>query len=240
MAEKLYTIPVNEAFEASAQDGTCGCPLCALYNRLEDNEIDTILGASMMEDDIRMKTNEAGFCRTHYDMMLHRRKKLPMMLTMQTHLATVLRMQERSGLLRAPGQAQQQGLERLMQSCYVCGRLDGWMQHMLETTVLLWDSDSAFREKMHKQPYFCLPHYTELLRTARGMLSKRRKADFYEEISAFEIGVLEKLSKDVDWYCKKFDYRYTDEPWYDSKDAPERSVRILRGDMHRDAGAEQR
>ena len=59
-----FTIPVNEAFEASAADASCGCPFCALYRKLEEDELDLILGASMMEPDIRIKTNEAGFCRT--------------------------------------------------------------------------------------------------------------------------------------------------------------------------------
>ena len=63
--EKIYTIPVNEAFEASAADHACGCPFCALYNKLELNEIDIILGASMMEPDIRIETNKKGFCKEH-------------------------------------------------------------------------------------------------------------------------------------------------------------------------------
>ena len=49
--EQIYTIPVNEAFEASAADPSLGCPLCALYRKLEENELDLILGASMMEPD---------------------------------------------------------------------------------------------------------------------------------------------------------------------------------------------
>ena len=46
--EQIYTIPVNEAFEASAADHALGCPFCAIYNKLEENELDLILGASMM------------------------------------------------------------------------------------------------------------------------------------------------------------------------------------------------
>ena len=44
--EQIYTIPVNEAFEASASDASCGCPLCTLYRKLEENELELILGAS--------------------------------------------------------------------------------------------------------------------------------------------------------------------------------------------------
>ncbi|MGN1128719.1 MAG: DUF6062 family protein, partial [Candidatus Flemingiibacterium sp.] len=41
--EKIYTIPVNEAFEASEADPACGCPFCTLYRKLEENELDLIL-----------------------------------------------------------------------------------------------------------------------------------------------------------------------------------------------------
>ena len=64
--EQLYTIPVNEAYDASAADAACGCPMCALHTKLEENELELILGASMMEPDIRQKTTELGFCRRHF------------------------------------------------------------------------------------------------------------------------------------------------------------------------------
>ena len=85
--EQIYTIPVNEAFEASAADASLGCPFCRLYNQLEDNELDLILGASMMEPDVRVKTNEQGFCATHFAMMLRRPKRLPLALLLESHLA---------------------------------------------------------------------------------------------------------------------------------------------------------
>ena len=43
--ERIYTIPVNEAFEASAADASLGCPFCHLYNKLEQDELGLILGA---------------------------------------------------------------------------------------------------------------------------------------------------------------------------------------------------
>ena len=58
MDEKIYTIPVNEAF-----DEYDGCPFCRMRRTLEDNERELIMGASMMEPDIRIKTNKLGFCR---------------------------------------------------------------------------------------------------------------------------------------------------------------------------------
>ena len=84
--EQIYTIPVNEAFEASAADASCGCPLCTLYRKLEENELELILGASMMEPDVRIQTNREGFCRLHYDMMFVRKNRLGMALTLESHL----------------------------------------------------------------------------------------------------------------------------------------------------------
>ena len=50
MDEKIYTIPVNEAF-----DEYDGCPFCRMRRTLEDNERELIMGASMMEPDTRIK-----------------------------------------------------------------------------------------------------------------------------------------------------------------------------------------
>ena len=48
---------------------------------------------------------------------------------------------------------------------------------------------------------------------------------------------MDSLTEDVSWFCKKFDYRYDEEPWYNSKDAVERAIRFLRSDIHvRDVG----
>ena len=58
MEEKIYTIPVNEAF-----DKKCGCPFCTLFSELEQTELESILGAAMMEPDTRIETNKKGFCK---------------------------------------------------------------------------------------------------------------------------------------------------------------------------------
>ena len=84
--EKIYTIPVNEAFSKSAEDKSCGCAMCSLERMLEANELDIILGAAMMEPDIRIKTNHAGFCSKHYDMMFEMKNRLGLALMLESHL----------------------------------------------------------------------------------------------------------------------------------------------------------
>lgn len=229
--EQIYTIPVNEAFEASRDDHSVGCPLCAIYRMLEENELDIILGASMMEPDIRIVTNKTGFCKTHYDMMFVRKNRLGMALTLESHLDE-LRKDISDGLIGKPGEKALKRISKLEEDCYVCGRIEHNFSRMLSTIVFLWETDPEFREKYAAQPYFCLPHYRRLLETSRSQ-SKKYASAFAKETARIVEGYFDELKEDVSWFCKKFDYRYDAEPWYNSKDAVERAMKFLRCDIHR-------
>ena len=234
--QQIYTIPVHEAFEAGAADHKCGCPLCALYRKLEENELDLILGASMMEPDVRIKTNEKGFCRTHYDMMFTRKNRLGMALTLESHLNQLKEELETgfvAGLIGKPGSTPLKRIERLEKSCYVCERIEFHFQHMAETVVYLFESEDSFAEQIKAQPYFCLPHYRLLLEKAQARLQKKKLADFFTAVEGVQKHYLDTLREDVSWFCKKFDYRYEDEPWKNSKDSVERAMAFLRCDIHK-------
>lgn len=227
-----FTIPVNEAFEASAKDPSCGCPLCTLYRKLEENELDLILGASMMEPDVRMKTNERGFCRTHYDMMFVRKNRLGMALTLESHLAELRKEISDGGFGGGIGNKPIKRIGSLESSCYVCERIQNNFDHMADTAVYLWESDEDFSPKLKAQPYFCLPHYRQLLAVGQKRLSKKQQAVFASQCASVVERYFDELQKDVSWFCKKFDYRFDAEPWYNSKDAVERAIRFLRSDLH--------
>ncbi len=227
-----FTIPVNEAFEASVSDPSCGCPFCALYRRLEENELDLILGASMMEPDVRIKTNEVGFCRTHYDMMFVRKNRLGMALTLESHIAELQKEIRDGGFGGGQGNKPIKRIGALENSCYVCDRITDHFEHMIDTAVWLWETDEAFAPKLQAQPYFCLPHYRQLLLYGQKRLGKKKQPAFAAQCAKVVEAYLEKLQTDVSWFCKKFDYRYRDEPWNDSKDAVERAIRFLRSDLH--------
>ena len=181
--EQIYTIPVNEAFEASVADKSCGCPFCALYNKLEDDELELILGASMMEPDVRIQTNKEGFCRVHYDMMFTRKNRLGMALTLESHLAELKDGIRDGKLFSSPGQKPMKRIGALEESCYVCRRIEFNFAHMIETAVLLWQSDEEFKKKFAAQPYFCLPHYRRLLAYADKRMDKKEFTAF-EKIAA--------------------------------------------------------
>jgi len=230
--EQIYTIPVNEAFEASGVDPACGCPFCSLYNKLEDDELDLILGASMMEPDVRIKTNKEGFCRTHYDMMFVRKNRLGMALTLESHLNELCEDIKSNKLFTPKIPKAVTRISELEDSCYVCRRIEFNFAHMIETAVLLWSTDDDFKKKLDAVPYFCLPHYRRFLEYAQKRLSKKEFPELQKKCENIVNTYLDELRGDVSWFCKKFDYRYDAEPWYNSKDAVERAMKFLRSDLH--------
>lgn len=230
--QQIYTIPIKEHFgREEAARRKCPCPICSLYRAFEENELDIILGASMMEPDIRIETNKLGFCRMHYDMMFVRKNRLGMALTLESHLDKLRR--DISDLpLTVPGTRARARICELGESCYVCGRVEHNFKNLLENIIYLWDTEEEMREMFARQSYICLPHYAELLGTAKAKLSGRRYREFAKAAEGVVMPYFDKLCDDVSWFCKKFDYRYQDEPWYDSKDAVERAIKFLRSDLH--------
>lgn len=228
MKEVIYTIPVNEAFDKL--DGRC--PFCILYDMLQSNEIETILGASMMEPDIRIKTNELGFCGRHYDMMFERKNRLQLALMLESHLESVSAGIRPGGILsRDAGQKPVSYITRLESDCYVCSRIDHSLSKMFETTLLLWSREKEFKNKFDAQKFFCLPHYRRLMEYARQSLPKGSYSEFVKCADNIESSYLEALRADVSHFIRKFDYRYESEPWGNAKDSVERALRFLKGDQ---------
>ena len=228
--ERIYTIPVNEAFDASAADPSCGCPICALYRKLEEDELDLILGGSMMEPDVRIRTNELGFCGTHFDRLFTRKNRLGLALILESHLNELReRMSGRglAGLFSGRAATVRDVAGKVSDSCYICDRIEHNLTGMITTVTVLFEEDMGFRKKVAAQPWFCLPHLTRLLETGRANLSKKLFAEFTSAVMAPVDAYLEALSGDVSWFCKKFDYRYGEEPWYNSKDSVERAIAFL-------------
>lgn len=241
--EQIYTIPVNDAFDLCAEEtarqkeqptvaATCLCPMCRLHGDLNEKELERILGAAMMEPDVRIETNRQGFCHPHYKAMLGRKNRLGLALMLESHL-DVLQKELRDGFLsgniKGAGSKPLARMEVLENGCYLCGRIDMHFSHMVDTVVYLFASDDAFRKKMEKQSYYCLPHFRQLALHAKSKLNRKEYTAFYRTIEETELAYLATLGEDVSWFCRKFDYRYENEPWGNAKNSPERAVLFLRG-----------
>ena len=232
--ETIYTIPINEVFDLLTAEGApCECPICHLEGRLEENELDLILGASMMEPAIRIKTNAEGFCRDHYKKMLGMKNRLGLALMLESHLAEVkkrLSPSPLSALTGKKGEHFAQAIAEMESSCYICGKMSFHMERSLRNLAALYASDEGFRRRFQAAPLLCLPHARALCTAAKRELSGKELAAFTKDATALVYRYLDTLSEDVSFFCKKFDYRYADEPWGNAKDAPVRAAAFLTGE----------
>ena len=99
MAETVYTIPINAAF-----DEHDGCPLCRMRDKLEEQTLEYTLGAAMMEPDVRIKMNHSGFCSSHLQALRQRKNRLALALILESHLDELL------GTLDQPSAGSKRGL----------------------------------------------------------------------------------------------------------------------------------
>ena len=228
MADKLYTIPVNDAFDAQSE-----CPICSMYRKLEKDSIEFMMGPSYMEDDIRMETDELGFCTEHMRMLSVQKNRLGLALILKTHLDRQRKealafsgkpMKASSFFKKAEENEISAWADRKYHSCYICKRISITFPHYIDTVLRLYKKDEAFRRKYEESKGFCQEHLGLLLKEAQRVLKGDELNRFAELTLKLYADNLERLSGDLDWFTDKFDYRYKDAPWKNSKDAIERAV----------------
>lgn len=224
MRDSIYTIPVNEVFEPR-----CGCPICQMRDMLEARSVEYIMGAAMMEPDVRMETNKHGFCKDHYAMMMKQKNRLSLALMLESRLLEV----QEHGL--KPGEAVPGGgLFRKKETiktngCFVCDKIDWALERMFDTVIKLFAAEADFRTLYASQDFLCLQHYKQLTGYAVSKMDKKAVKDFLEVSEKLCRNYLNEVQKDVSHYCKMFDYRNsgTDADWGNSRDSIERAIYFL-------------
>lgn len=224
MRETICTIPINDVF--GPKDG---CPICRLHNMLENNYVNYILGAAMMEPDVRIETNEKGFCTKHFHMMVGRGRRLQNALVLETHLEKIKNELISETAKGKPDKKTLAALEQLQHSCYVCDKIEHDMENMFRTIFNSYSNDPEFRKLFEDQPFICLPHYTMLLKSAssKGVMKGSNLSEFYKSLSRLSGKHLRVLKDDVSHYCKMYDYQSKGQDWGNSRDSIERSVEFL-------------
>ena len=214
MKEQLYTIPLMDAFREKDE-----CPFCFIHRSLEQHAIDFTLGsgASYMEDDIRFQTDKAGFCKDHYQKMFlygnrlgsallgRLKKSAPDPEAKTNNVSTWIRMQNKS--------------------CYICEQIETTYERYLATFFELFKrNEDEFMDLLKNGKGFCLPHFGDLLSGAERYLNEKDQARLREILFPQMIQNLERITGDVEWFQKKFDYQFKDADWKDAKDAVQRAM----------------
>lgn len=224
MKENICTIPINDIFRE-----TDGCPLCRMRDMVEQQYVEYITGSAMMAPNIRVITNQKGFCHHHYEMMMQTGPKLSNALLMQTRLDYIRQNMMPDKLSSKPSKAQLLKIAQAQNSCYVCDRIDADIDHLMRTVFVQFSIDEEFKELFRKQDYLCLNHYELLHRkaVAKGGIKSKDMKEFCEITNTLCKNYLDTLYDDVTHFTTMFDYRNAGGDWKNSKDAVERSVYFL-------------
>lgn len=202
MRESILTIPVNEVFEPRE-----GCPICAMRNTVEQHISEYIMGAAMMEPDVRQETNALGFCHTHFNGLLRQNNRLSLGLMLNTYLATVRSEVFEKKSLFFTKEAKVKKAGGIGETCFVCSKVNWGIDHMLETVFTMYRQDGKFRNLYASQEYICVPHYKLLMTRAAEKMPKNERAPFMEATDKLVENYIKALNSDVNEFCNSFDYR---------------------------------
>ncbi len=223
MKETIVTIPINDLF--APRDG---CPLCRMEHMLEEQYCTFVTGDAMMEPSVRVETNKKGFCHRHYAKMTQVGQRLPNALILESHLQEILEnhMPKKAG---KPDKKQLEALGTMLNSCYVCDRVEKDMLHLIAIVFAEWAKGQEFTQTYRDQPFICLNHYRLLMTAAagKGGVPSKQLPAFHEDTLALVKQYLETLKKDISHFVTMFDYRNKGQDWGTSVDAIERSIEFL-------------
>lgn len=253
MKEQIYTIPVTDAFRED-----CECPLCVLEMSLENRYVEYFLGASLMEPDVRVETNKNGFCRNHYEKMYNKQdNRLGLGLILDTHLKEHIEalkkiyfsksnrvekeinrnikevLMDRVKSAKSPASqvrdAMGAHLDNLDKSCMICSKMEFTMERYIDVVFYLWAKEPVFKELFNDKKGFCLVHFNRLLKDTQKYLRYNLQAEFTNNLIKMQLSNLERIQREVNWFTEKFDYKNSDAPWGESRDAIPRSLEKLAG-----------
>lgn len=223
MRESILTIPISEILEPKE-----GCPICRMRDMLESRTVEYIMGAAMMEPDVRIETNRAGFCSVHFSQMLKQKNRLSLALMLQTHLDETRGQLFSRKKLFEPKNARKKRLSEINESCFVCEKIDWGMERLMRTFFEMF-SDPSARQLLSEQEFICLPHFDLLMSIAPNYLKKQELDSFNELCGRLTENYMNTLYEDVSKFCSMYDYRSSgkDADWGNSKDSIERAVGFL-------------
>lgn len=246
MKEKLYTIPMMDALRAEDE-----CPFCYIERNLEQHALDFVIGpeATYMQDDVRAETDKIGFCREHLHKMFTYGNPLASALILDTHLQALSKEMKREmknysgvgkkGLIGSFRKSTDEtsnsnSLSRWIRedekSCYVCNHIkNNYGRYVATFLVLFKRQDTDFMELVKKGKGFCLSHLADLLDVAPQYLNEKEQKQLRDIIFPQMEASMERLIEELDWFEKKFDYRYRDAEWKTSRDVVQRAMQKIGG-----------
>lgn len=226
MRESICTIPVSEAFETND-----GCALCRMRDTIDARIVEYIMGAAMMEPDVRIETNELGFCGNHYKKMLSTRGRLQLAVMLESHIDEVKKNIFGKKLFTSSAKKNEK-IKRLSDSCFICEKVEWGFSRMIETIYRTYEENMDFRGMFNGQSFFCMPHYELLISGVDRKKMKSYGGEMVSNLTRITGDCVNQLCDNISKYCKMYDYRNNTEnkDWEDSRYSVESVISFLSGE----------
>lgn len=238
MKEKIYTIPVTDALKEAEI-----CPFCYMKEKLEKETVEYTIGPSYMEDDIRAKSDELGFCSRHYSVIMAEQNKLGVALMSHTYIQKLIKDIE---LLKDDNNKTKKSLfkkisnpiisqnqlvtyaKKTSNTCYMCDRIDHTLYRYIDCFIYVYNNDDNIKSLFSQSKGVCYTHFSQVLNIAEQKMKDIQFNEFKDEIVKKELENLKKLEIDLDFFIKKFDYKNNNLPWGDKRDVLDRVSNYLK------------
>lgn len=239
----IDTIPVLEALEAGGE-----CLLCNVEKKTDQLYVENFLGGSVMSPDTRVQVNEHGFCPTHFKKLYEEKNRLGLALLTHTYMRETTRQldakfkslpkaKEKNKLFgdkKSPEYVQYEALLNWLsqkeQDCMICKKVDAAMARYTYTMLYLFRTSNEFKSQFESSSGLCLHHIQLSIRIALEQFGTAGCGEWLKSVLPIVLQSLERLDGELDWFIKKFDYRYRQEPWGTSEDSLVRSLQKLVGE----------
>lgn len=226
MKEKIYTIPITDAF-----NDTNFCPFCYILEKLETQTLEYTMGPSYMESDIRAVSDELGFCNRHFSIMLEQQNKLGIALMSLSHIQKLISDIDnvayddsipKKMLFKKVTNPQHTKIvtyaKKTSTSCYMCNRVDEKFNKYIDSFIHLFINDDNIKNLFINSKGTCYTHFCILLEKAENSMKENEYIELKNIVVKKQLQNLKNLENDLDFFVKKFDYKNADLPWGDKKD----------------------
>ena len=159
----LETIPVWDAFKKETE-----CPICLLMEEAEKDGVSYYLSSAIMTPEVRVETNDKGFCPHHFLLLSQGGKPQSLALVMDTYYEK--NKETFSPYFKAiasstnPRKAQKgvaglrKAAEEREKGCLICKRMEDRLERYLFTVASLYSSDKEFKDFFSSSKGLCLHH----------------------------------------------------------------------------------
>lgn len=111
----------------------------------------------------------------------------------------------------------------------ICEQINSALERYAYTIVQLYGSNVNLNRCSMQPRGSVFPTLRSFWIWRNGRSLLRKNAAFTSALAALELQNLDRIEKELEWFTLKFDYRNTDKPWGNSRDAVERSINKLMG-----------